>query len=129
MSVEGDPDYGEEAEVRVGDRYLHADIRITITHVDTDPTRIRYSAMNPDTKAVWESRVGEIPSSWVFVGSEPVPALSCLGCHQDEAEPGTIYCFDCAVIYADSWAGVHKEDAKRMVRLMIDDDEKERARK
>lgn len=114
------------ADVRVGDRFAHNEHRITVTAIRTDPVLVEYTILDIGSKVSWSSKTGVIPDAWVKTGSEPAPIQMCVGCQQDDAEPGGIYCFSCVVEYADAWAGVHEEDAKRMARTLIDDAERER---
>lgn len=108
-----------DAVVRVGDRYVAGDLRITITHVDRDPMQIRYAVLNRVTEAEWQSRTGAIPAAWEKVYSAPRPVTKCVECQQADAEPGQLYCWDCAVDHAGEWAGLSDVDATaKMVSLI-----------
>lgn len=113
-----------DSPVRAGDRYTHDDLRITITHVDLNPVRIRYQALEPKTGVMWESRTDAIRPGWVKVASGPRPVTKCVECLNLDAEPGQLYCWDCAVQCAGEWAGLSEVDATAKMVNLIEKTEK-----
>jgi hypothetical protein len=126
-------------EVRVGDRYVHGDSKITITGVEVakyGDRYARYSVLH-DNGTTWAGRCEiPVPERWVKAGSGPKVVVLCLLCETEDTEPGMDFCLDCADKLTEQWAGLDAEEIKdRVVALHLareiderDDANRERTR-
>jgi hypothetical protein len=112
--------------VRVGDRYEHGIHRITVTGIHLDPYMIEYTRLDPTKGAIWASKTTVIPVNWTKVWSAPRPPRICVACQQTEADPGQVYCWDCAVTHAQEWAGLSEIDATAKMVSLIEKAEAEK---
>jgi hypothetical protein len=122
-------------EMRVGDRYVRGEDKITITAVDGTTADYTVLAENGTS---WSSRCSvPPPKDWRKAGSgPPEPTPLCMYCEVEEVEPGMLFCLECADIVVAQWAGLpFGEIADRVAALKVaraiderDDEERERGR-
>jgi hypothetical protein len=127
-------------EVRIGDRYIHGDSKITITGMEIGKYGVmnaRYSVLH-DNGTTWESRCSlPVPKRWTKAGSGPKVVVLCLLCETAEPEPGMDFCLGCADKLTEQWAGLSAEEIQeRVVALHLareiderDDETRERTRR
>ncbi len=109
-------------EVRVGDRYVDGDRRITITQIEDG--RACYSVLRTDTAAVWSAWASiPVPAGWVKVGSASPRPRMCMNHPLLEAEPGLFYCPDCVDQMAAGWAGLSPDEAKEKTTALLLEDQ------
>jgi hypothetical protein len=115
----------EEDEVRVGNRYIDGDRRITITEIEDG--RACYSVLRSDTGAIWSAWASiPVPDSWVKVGTGPLvldPVPMCIHHPLREAEAGTLFCPECVDQLATGWAGLSPDEAKEKTTALLLEDQ------
>jgi hypothetical protein len=112
-------------EVRVGDRYIDGEDKITITAVDAD--RIMYSVMHVGSTEVWTSDSPlPLPLTWTKAGSGPKVVLVCINHPLREREPGTLYCPECVDQYAADWAVLAPAEAAVVRRTLLEQADREK---
>lgn len=106
--------------VRVGDRYVRGEDKITIT--DIDGADVEVSILTGGSKTVWTAHnTLPLPTTWEKVGSAPEPTVRCAVCVTAEAEPGLLLCFECINTQAGSgnWANISTDQAEALAETLV----------
>jgi hypothetical protein len=108
-------------EVRVGDRYVHGDSKITITGIEVGKYKVRYARYSVlhDNGTTWESRCEiPVPEAWTKAGTGPKVKVLCLLCDTEDVEPGMDFCLGCADKLAEQWAGLSAAEIQDRVAAL-----------
>lgn len=109
----------ESEDVRVGDRYVWMDRKITISRIDDEV--VDFEVLTDDGKS-WSSKTGlPLPHQWIKAGSGPVPQLYCLNHPLREVEPGQFFCPECVDQYAANWAGLPSSEVQEAMATMLEE--------
>jgi hypothetical protein len=107
-------------DVRVGDRYIRGDERMTVSRIDGAVIEGTVMTGVGPSGAVWTMTYAlPLDAKWTRVGRGPEIVKTCINHPLREREVGTMLCPECVDQHAASWSGLSPGHAEALYASLL----------